>query len=96
MRVVGPRDVEPVGGCLAHWLPASQVDLLPPGFSPECLSTICCYLTFISLAMATRIVHISNLSLEVVFEGNLLKAPPLNRRGRKVSRLLNYLTCKIK
>jgi len=35
--------------------------------------------------MATKIVHINNTSMEIVFQGGLQKAPPLNRRGRKVS-----------
>jgi hypothetical protein len=32
----------------------------------------------------SRNILISSTSVEVLFEGRLMKAPPLNRRGRKV------------
>ena len=41
--------------------------------------------------MSTRIIYINIKSLEIVFEGCLLKAPPLNRRGRKVRVSLSLL-----
>ena len=41
------------------------------------------------MSSETATVEINTSSKESIFEGNLLKAPPLNRRGRKV-RLIKY------
>ena len=37
------------------------------------------------MASYTNNIQITSKSKATVFAGNLLKAPPLNRRGRKVS-----------